>query len=294
MPNYMQNSFNIIKGGICDMEYGSICSRKNEKIIQAAKLSDKKHRDRENLFFIEGAKLLQEAIIDNLQIVSIFFTQSALEKYSHIISQAKNAQLFELTNEVFEKLTCEEAPQGIFTIIKKPCEFHFDGNYLSEGGFLILEDVQNPMNIGAIFRCAYSLGIEKIILTKGCADVYNPKALRGAMGSIFKCKFEYCDSLHSFIEKQQSFGNRVICTTLSEQSLLLGDFEFNKTDSFIIGNEGNGISEKTISLCDSSIIIPMLSGAESLNAATACAVVLWEKNKNKLLDIHKKGETQNG
>ena len=276
------------------MEYGYISSRKNDKIVYASKLSNKKFRNKEGLFYIEGAKLLEEAVLENLNVVRIFFTQSALDKYETLISKADKAELIMVTEEVFEKLTEETAPQGIFAIIKKPAPCSFSQKDLQNGGFLILEDLQNPLNIGAIFRCAYSLGTDKIVLTGGCADVYNPKVLRSAMGSIFKCKFLYCDDLHSFISKQISFGNRVITTALNEKSNLLGNFTFKKGDSIVIGNEGNGVKKETCEICDCSLIIPMMEGAESLNAATACSVVLWEMNKDKLIKITQKGEISNG
>ena len=276
------------------MEYGYISSRKNDKILYALKLSSKKFRDKEGLFYIEGAKLFEEAVLENLNVVRIFFTQSALNKYKTLISKADKAELIMVTEEVFEKLTEETAPQGIFAIIKKPAPCSFSQKDLRNGGFLILEDLQNPLNIGAIFRCAYSLGTDKIVLTGGCADVYNPKVLRSAMGSIFKCRFVYCNDLHSFIKEQISHGNRVIATALNEKSNVLGSFNFKKSDSIVIGNEGNGVKNETCDICDCSLIIPMMDGAESLNAATACSVVLWEMNKDKLINITQKGENSNG
>jgi TrmH family RNA methyltransferase len=268
------------------MEYSCISSRKNEKIILNSKLKDKKTRDKEGLFFIEGSKLLEEAIKEGLEVIRIFFTQTALDKYEEIISSVKGAEFILVTDDVYEKLTEETAPQGIFAVIKKPDTHTFSPDELSQGGFLILEDIQNPLNIGAIFRCAYSLGTDKIVMTKSCADVYNTKALRSAMGSIFKTKFIYTDSLHSFIENQQKCGNRVICTALYENSEVLGRFNFEMSDSIVIGNEGNGIKRETLDLCRLSLIIPMLKGAESLNAATACSVVLWEMNKDKLISLN--------
>ncbi len=286
MPNYIQKFLHYIKGDFKSMEYASISSRKNEKIIYASKLCDKKHRDREKLFFTEGSKLLGEVLLSGLTVTSIFFTQKALEKYSSLLESAKAKENYLVTDEVFAKLTQEEAPQGIFAIVQMPERLPFTEDELRHGSFLILEDVQNPLNIGAIFRCAYSLGTDKIVLTRACADVYNTKVLRAAMGIIFKTRFYVYDSLDSFIRLQQQYGNRVICTALSKSSKLLGKFEFKEGDSIIIGNEGNGIKQETLDLCRHSIIIPMLRGAESLNAATACSVVLWEMNKSKLISLN--------
>ena len=263
--------------------YNQISSRKNEKIIWASKLSDKKFRDRENVFFTEGIKLLEEALMSGFEIQSLFFTEKALTLYEKTINNSSCHDLNLITCEVYEKLSQESAPQGIFAIIKKKDEHTFSNSDLCDGGFIILEDIQNPMNLGAIFRCAYSLGGKKLVLSKGCADVYGPKALRSGMGSVFKADFCYCDDISEFIENQKSFSNRVFCTHLHSDSLLLGSFKFEKSDSIVIGNEGHGVCDKTLQCCNGSVIIPMVEDAESLNAASASSIIIWEMNKSLLL-----------
>ena len=265
--------------------YSEITSRKNEKIIWASKLSEKKHRDKEGLFFTEGTKLLEEALLSGLRVKKLFFTAKALENFRVLIESAECTDCYLVSDEVYEKLSTEEAPQGIFAVIEKPSSISFSDESLSNGGFIILEDIQNPLNLGAIFRCAYSLGGKKIILSDKCADVYSPKTLRSGMGSIFKSDFYVCNDIGEFIEKQMAVGNRVFCTHLHSESLTLGSFDFLPTDSIVIGNEGHGVSEKTVSACSGSVIIPMTEGAESLNAATASSILIWEMNKSKL--IHK-------
>ena len=171
------------------MIFKEISSRKNEKVLRAARLCDKKVRDNEGIFFTEGFKLLEEAIAAGLTVESIFFTDKARCLYSELIEKAACKNLYLVTDEVYQKLTSEDSPQGIFCCIKKKDALEFDEKSISDGGFLLLEDIQNPLNLGAIFRCAYSLGCCKIVLTKECVDVYNPKVIRGGMGSIFKTDF---------------------------------------------------------------------------------------------------------
>ncbi len=266
-----------------DMNYTEITSRKNDKIIWASKLQDKKHRDKEGLFICDGAKLTQEAVDAGLCIKVLFFTKKALENYASLIEEAKAKENILVTAEVFEKLTGEEAPQGILSVIEKPICVPFSAESIKDGGFIILEDIQNPQNLGAIFRCAYSLGGIKIVMSKNCADIYSPKTLRSAMGSIFKSQFFVYADICVFIELLKSEGNRVYCTHLHSDSHILGDFQFDISDSVVIGNEGHGVSERTLSYTDGSVIIPMTKNAESLNAATASAIVIWEMNKKKLL-----------
>ena len=265
--------------------YSEITSRKNEKIIYTSKLSEKKNRDRENLFFTEGIKLLEEALVSGLVVKRLFFTQKALSLYAEMLEKSGCEECYLVTDEVFEKLTSEKAPQGVIAVIEKPQARHLSEDDKKEGGFIILEDIQNPQNLGAIFRCAYSLGGSKIILAGDCADVFGPKTLRSGMGSIFKSAFFTVKDLHEFIENQKNLGNRVYCTHLHTDSLMLGSFGFEKSDSIIIGNEGHGVSDKTAQICTGSVIIPMTEGAESLNAATASSVIIWEMNKAKLTQV---------
>lgn len=267
------------------LNFCEIMSRKNDKIIWASKLSDKKNRDREGVFFVEGFKLLEEAVLAGLDVEKIFFTENALEKYFDLLEKSRCGECYLVSDEVYEKISNEDSPQGVFSVIKKPCEKEFSEEEIKDGGFIILEDMQNPQNLGAVFRCSYSLGGKKIILTDKCADVYNPKTLRSGMGSIFKCEFLVVKDICAFIEKQKVLGNRVLCTHLHSDSYVLGEFKFDASDSIVIGNEGHGVSDSVVSACDGSVIIPMAEGAESLNAATASSIIIWEMNKAKLQNI---------
>ncbi len=263
--------------------FSEITSRKNDKIIWAARLSDKKNRDRENVFFIEGIKLMHEAVEAGFRLKTVFFTAKAFEQYQADLESAGADEYILVTDEVMEKISDENSPQGIFSVLEKKPSLPFCDSDLKDGSFIILEDIQNPQNLGAIFRCAFSLLGSKIILTKGCADIYSPKAQRAAMGSILKSSFYICDDIVSFIENQKSLGNRVYCTHLHTDSHILGRFEFKSSDSIVIGNEGKGISGAVVDACYGSLIIPMAKNAESLNAATAASIIIWEMNKNKLL-----------
>ena len=285
MPTSIQKKHTGFKEvPVLSFSYSEITSRKNEKIIWAAKLCDKKNRDKEGIFFTEGIKLLDEAVQSGLYIEKLFFTKKALSLYGNALESCRCDDNVLVTDEVFEKLTDEATPQGVFAVIRKPEDFRFSQDSIKKGGFIILEDIQNPQNLGAIFRCAFSLGGKKIILSEKCADAYGPKTLRSGMGSIFKSEFTICNDIHSFIEQQKEAGNRVFCTHLHSEALKLGSFEFLPSDSIVIGNEGHGVSDKTAGISSGSVIIPMAQGAESLNAATASSIIIWELNKAKLQD----------
>ena len=265
------------------MEYAEITSRRNSIVVEAAKLSEKKQRDEAGLFCAEGFKLFEEAACSGLPIKRVFFTREALSKYGGIIEKSACSELYLVSGEVYQKLSLEKAPQGIFFCLEKPQIYELTDSEAEKGGFIILDCVQNPLNLGAVIRSAYSLGFEKIILTDGCADAFGPKTARAAMGSLFKTRFyrvpRTCDAARILTDAKV----RVICTRLDSSSKRLGEFSFTPTDSIIIGNEGHGTDEKTARVCSDSLFIPMIAGAESLNAAAAAAIVMWEMKKGALL-----------
>ncbi len=262
------------------MEYTVITSRKNEAVNRARLLSvDKKARESEGLFAVEGCKLLREALQSGLTVTSVFFTDKALSAYAALLESAGDAALYRVTDEVFDKLTTESAPQGIYACVRKPCEVTLSDAALSEGGFILLDDVQNPANFGAIVRSAFAFGFDKILYSASSADPYSPKTLRAAMGSLFRVRLYRAEKLDESVRALRKANGRVFCTLLSDKSVRLGSISFAPDDSFVIGNEGHGASAEVAAACSHSLYIPMCVGAESLNAAAAASVVLWEANR---------------
>lgn len=265
------------------MRYTELTSRKNKTVIDTAELSkNKKARDASGVFPIEGIKLFDEAILSGLIIESVFFTKKAASLYSNKLETLTDTKLYLVTDDVYEKLSDESAPQGILAIVKKPSAKNLSEESLKEGSFVLLEDIQNPLNIGAILRCCYSMGFEKVIFSESCADIYSPKCARAAMGSLFKIEAYFSNNLPQTAKTLSESGCRVFCTSLGERSVKLGEFEFIPSDCFVIGNEGHGASDLLMNACSHSLFIPMNDGAESLNAATAAAIVMWEMKKSIL------------
>lgn len=259
------------------MVINEITSRKNSIINETALLtSDKRARDTSGLFAVEGAKLLSEAVDSGFEVASVFFTKKAFSKYEELICKANCKNNYLVTDEVYSKLSAEDAPQGILTCIKKPEPLSLKS---ANAPYVILEDIQNPLNIGAILRVAYSFGFENIIFSDKCADIYSPKCARAAMGSLFRIKPFFSDNIPETVKWLCENKVRVFCTYLDKQSKKLGSFDFLPTDSFVIGNEGHGASEDAKNACSDTLYIPMNESAESLNAATAAAVVMWEMRK---------------
>ena len=265
------------------MAFESITSRKNRRIISVCALSDKKERDGRGLFCAEGTKLISELISENIMIRELYFTERAAEKYNGQISvcDGRGAECFLVTDEVYEKLTEEKNPEGILAVAEKPEVFSDISETSGEGGFLVLDGVQNPLNAGTVIRTASALGFSRILFGPGCADIFSRKALRASMGTVFKVNICLSRDLCADISRLKELG-LVYAAALEPDSIDIRKTTFKKNDSFVLGNEGQGISPAILSLCDKKIIIPMQQNTESLNAATAAAIIMWEMKKEYL------------
>jgi TrmH family RNA methyltransferase len=258
-----------------------ITSRKNPKIISACALSDKKVRDLTGLFAAEGIKLLREILYENIKITDIYHTKSAAVKFSEELEKAdmSGANIYEVSDEVYDKLSEEKNPEGIFTSAKKFPVYPHAAQTPGKGGFVILDSIQNPLNIGAIIRAAAALGVERILLGEGCADIFGRKTIRAAMGALFKVNICVCSDICKELGQLKKSGSRIFASALGAESTDIRNIKFSPDDCIVIGNEGSGISEKVLNVCDKKIIIPMQQNTESLNAASAASILIWEKQK---------------
>ncbi len=269
-----------------------ISSRSNPLIVRIGKLEDKKHRENERLFRFDGVKLLIEALEFGVDIEYIIvredayeFVMDTLRMYFSDKDVFCGGALVTVSDLAFKKLSGEKSPEGVITVAK-----YIDGSHkickIADGEFfggkektLLLESIRDPGNLGTILRCAAAFGIGRIVMTEDCADIYNPKVLRAAMGAIFKIETIRIDDIVGAIDILRSSGRQVFATALDRDSLKLGDFAIKASDVFLIGNEGHGLSEKAIKATDKSVFIPMEKGTESLNAAIAASICLWEQAK---------------
>lgn len=258
-----------------------ITSRKNARIISVCALADKKARDKEGLFCAEGIKLLRELLDENIKIDDLYFTEHASRKYETEISRAcrDGAKTFCVTDEVYLKMSSEKNPEGILAVAKKFKTFETVCRMPRENGFLLLDAVQNPSNVGTVIRTACALGVRNVVLGAGCADVFGSKTIRAAMGALFKVNICIAKDICEQIKLLKEDGVRVFGTALCPDSKPINEISFLPTDAIVLGNEGGGISEDVLSLCDTKVIIPMHLGAESLNAASAATIFIWEKQK---------------
>ena len=269
-----------------------ITSRNNPIVKWAASLQDKKWRDREGCFIAEGTKLTLEAIEAGLPIHSVFVDEDKkdkilprLEEISHNRSNG-NFTVYTLSSTAFEKISTEKAPQGVISVIKS-LDFFYNIDIIYNEEFFLDENekalalcsVRDPGNLGAVIRSAVAFGVDHIVLTADCADVYSPKTVRSAMGSLFRTKITIVKDFASFISAAKHNGRRVFAAELTDSAKSLHEVGLNGGDVVIIGNEGHGIPSEISGMCSGSVYIPISKKTESLNASVAAAIFMWEQNK---------------
>ena len=259
-----------------------ITSRANPYIKEIALLSDRKNRQSSGKFFFEGRKLFTEALENGIELESVLMTDKFFNKYKD-----KNYPFrhISVTEEVYSKISAEKSPEGIFCVAKTLDKLHkLNIIYSSDlkESIIILDGLRDPGNIGTVLRTSAALGCDTVVMSADCADVYNPKTVRAAMGAVFRQQTVTVKDLKGTVEELIKCGKKVYCATLDESSVDLTEVELSSEHCFVIGNEGNGIRQEIIAASSGSVIIPMQPGAESLNASAAATVLLWEQYKLRL------------
>ena len=258
-----------------------ITSKDNETIKKIKKLKEKKYRDQENCYMIEGIKLIKEAIQEKAKIKLIVVCDDCKQEADiegEIKYEIAKYECIYVSEKIFLSLTNVVNPQGILAIVEKNTNAN-DIDY-NENLFLILDDIQDPGNMGTILRTADSLNFKQIIVSKDSADIYNPKVVRSTMGAIFRINIIESDDLVKTIKEMKKHKIKILSTSLQTNKTMY-DVSYDKT-AIVIGNEANGVEKEIIELTDEKIKIPMPGKTESLNASVATAVILYEAMRNKL------------
>ena len=269
-----------------------ITSRNNQLVKWAAALSDKKNRKESGYFMADGVKLTKEAFEAGLPVDYCIVTETKKTEIVDFLSDFKNEEKYKncrvvtVSESVFEKISTEKAPQGVISIIKHLDFFRELDIIYKEEFFLKPEEkaiflfsVRDPSNLGAVIRSSVAFGTDHVILSSDCADIYNPKTVRSAMGSLFRVKVTTVKDVPSFIEAANANARRVFAAELTDNAKSLSDISLKGTDIVMIGNEGHGIAPEISSLCDGSVYIPISKKTESLNASVAAAIFMWEQSK---------------
>lgn len=258
-----------------------ISSKDNEFIKHIKKLKDKKYREMNKQFIIEGLKLIKEAIEENANIKQIVICDNCQNTGvipKELMYEIARYECVYVTDKVFNSISDVNSPQGILAIIEindKEKEIDY-----SQDIIVALDDIQDPGNLGTILRTVDSIGLNQILVSKGTADCYNPKVVRSTMGAIFRVKIIECEDLEKTLKEIKKHKFKLVVTSLQTENSLY-DIDFNKK-VIIIGNEANGVEAKIQEISDEKIKIPMLGKTESLNAAVATSIVLYEYVRQKI------------
>lgn len=262
-------------------------SRNNPTIKNITSLRDKRERESQRLFFFEGVHLLEEYLRFGKTPHAIFVREDVTERYAELLSRAE-CEKYEVTASVYEKLSEEKAPQGILTVSGYPDNVKLisGGEYCKlpekiKGNAIMLANLQDNGNVGTVIRTAATLDCDVILCGK-CADIFSAKTARATMGALFAADIYVCPDTVEAVKALEAAGKRVIAAALDDKASLLGEFEILQTDIFVVGNEGKGLTQEVISACGKTAIIPMSGKTESLNAATAAAILLWEAKRGKI------------
>ena len=254
-----------------------ISSKSNDKIKYAVKLRESAaFRKKEGKFFLESARLIQDAALSGAEIEMLFVTDDANEKYREyidiILKSTKKA--FIISTEIAEKLADTKTTQGVFAVLRVLDKFANISKIKYYGKYVALEEISNPSNFGAICRTAEAVGLDGVIIKGGC-DVYNPKVQRASMGALFRLDVITVDDLPALFTELKNNNMKIYGSVPDSSALKITDIDKTCGMVVIIGNEGNGISDEAKE--NSTLVtIPMNGYAESLNAAAAATIIMWE------------------
>ena len=273
-----------------------ITSRQNRRVVELMKLDDRRAREKTRTFRFDGVKLLCEAIRRGVELEAVFLRVGTADRVAARMEELygctpadAGCPVFGVEDSLFEKISQENAPDGVITVAKYIDKSH---NFIiiykeeemdarKDSPILLLESVRDPLNVGAIIRSAAALGVGRLIMSADCADLYHPKTLRAAMGPLFSMPITRVEDLAGTITALRQSGRRIYAAALDDTAICLGSPELDAEREghpvgAVIGNEGHGLTEAVIAACDRSVYIPMEADTESLNAGVAAALIMWE------------------
>ena len=249
-----------------------ITSKDNEIIKNIKKLKDKKYRNQQKEFIIEGIKLIEEAIEENAKIKMIVVCEGCVEEGSidqKLLYQIAKYNCIYVSEKIFASITDVKNPQGMIEMENSEEKIKYDEDII-----FVLDGIQDPGNLGTILRTIDSVGLTQVIVSKDTVDAYNPKVVRSTMGAIFRVKVIESQDIIRTMRNIKKHKFEIVATSLDTNNSIY-DIDYDKK-VIVIGNEANGVSKEILSISDEKAKIPMLGKTESLNAAVATSVIAYE------------------
>jgi len=249
----------------------SVSNPKLKRLVQLQKKS--KVRNMEKVFVAEGFKMYQEAPVELIE--RVFVSEHFYGENQKQLAAVANKVLEIVDDRIFKSVAETMAPQGIITILKQK---HYKLTQMLETPkplLLLLENLQDPGNLGTIFRTAEGAGVTGILMSKGTVDIYNPKTIRSTMGSVYRVPFLYTEDLADITRQVKEQAIKVYAAHLKGQQDY-DEVSYQQGSAFLIGNEGNGLSDEITAIADTYIKIPMKGQVESLNVGIAAGILMYE------------------
>lgn len=248
----------------------------NAELKYYSSLLQKKYRFEENKFLVEGYKLIEEAVASGFKCECLIASHLFMENNEDILQRLsiKIDRIEFIKQKDFEKLSDTKTPQGIIGIFNKPLRQKSNSN---DNKIVALENVSDPGNLGTILRNCDWFGFNTIILSGNCSEIYSPKVIRSSAGSVFHLNIIEQKDFYNSLQSYKNTGYNILCSDINGNNI----YEFVKAKKTIIvfSNEANGPTEEIIALSDYKITIPKIGKAESLNVASASAVILSELSR---------------
>ncbi len=256
-----------------------ITSKDNPVIKLYQKLStSKKERLQYGLFVLEGLRIVEDAIREEAGLTHLIFTKQASERFGSELLQAdlRHTKTLVISNELGNRIASTSTTQGVFAICAVPEEKA--PVFAENGRYIVLFGLQDPGNVGMMIRTADALGIDGIFMCGSC-DLYSPKVIRSTMGSVFRESIYVTADEDELFSVLKSGGVTTSAAVIDKDAEKVTECSFTGRQAVFIGNEGNGLPAETALRCDRRITIPMNGTINSLNAAMAAGILMWELKK---------------
>lgn len=253
-----------------------INSKNNSKIKDLIKLRDEsKFRNDKSLFYVEGERIVKDTPTKYLD--SIYIQKSKFSNYSHCCELIDDNSIYLVEDEIYDKIKDTKNSQGIIAIVKYNNIKTLSDGFLSKtSSCLILDNVNDPGNLGTIIRLAEATNISFVILCNDCCNLYNTKVIRSCMSSIFRVNIYISSNIQSDIKLLKNNKYKIYSTVLNKDSKQFNNINYSDKSAFVLGNEANGIGADLINSSDDQIFIPMCGDIQSLNVAVAATAICYE------------------
>ncbi|WP_346909145.1 TrmH family RNA methyltransferase [Faecalicatena orotica] len=258
-----------------------ITSTSNQRVKELLQLQKKsKARNQAGVFLAEGTRMVMEA--PQKRVRKVYVSESYMKKHEKELEE-KGFVPEILSDTVFDYVSDTKTPQGILAVIRQMDYTLEEILKQKSPHILVLDNLQDPGNAGTIFRTAEAAGVTGILMSRDCVDIYNPKTIRSTMGAIYRMPFLYLDDVMAGIETVKEHGVRVYAAHLDGKNAYDQE-DYQKGTAFLIGNEGNGLRKEVAECADAWVCIPMSGQVESLNAAVAATVLMFEVSRQRRVD----------